>query len=122
MLFTRPLGRVEPCSNLPSPCSSHNPPADNNSWPDRHTRSHGNALRLNSVSQPLLRLPLMRCEILLIPSFFSDYYWEQFDKNVTKRNMIGEWKSIKKCFNREGEDIKIQNMMTIKDNGEYLII
>ena len=20
---------------------------------------------------------------------FSDYYWEQFDKNVTKRNMIG---------------------------------
>ena len=36
--------------------------------------------------------------------------------------MIGEWISIKKCFNREGEDIKIQNMMTFKDNGEYLII
>ena len=28
-------------------------------------------------------------------------------KRVTKRNMIGEWISIQKCFNREGEDIKI---------------
>ena len=51
------------------------------------------------------------CSSLL---FFSDYYWEQFDKNVTKRNMIGEWKSIKKCFNREGENKKIQNMMKMK--------
>ena len=24
-------------------------------------------------------------------SFLSDYHWEQFDKNVTKKNIVGDW-------------------------------
>ena len=107
--FTRPLGRVIPLTNLPFPCFSNNPPSDHNPRTYRHSCPHWDALWFNRVSLSYwfdITLSSRPFFLLLILSFyiiklirmvgksfknqlFSDYYWEQFDKNVTKRNMIG---------------------------------
>ena len=92
----------------PFPCFSNDTSANHNPRAHCHSGAHWDALWLNSVSLSLEWSSIFcgACKTfddyggkrITYVLLFSDYYWEQFDKNVTKRNMIGKCHTYKRLI------------------------